>query len=135
LAVQGTEHGVLLVVELFCEEDALVASEGHRLWERSLPPSPSHRGGVIDVVHRSPRTVYPVGTSLEDVVLEIVLVEKEYLPVGMPLVSVAVFASAFQVIMLDSVCTHAPVPTQSSRASMVSTLARRERARRPALVL
>ena len=69
LAMEGPEHGILFVVELFGEEDALVACEGHRLRET----------GAVDVVDGAPRTVHPVGTGFEDVVLEVVLVEKEYL--------------------------------------------------------
>ena len=62
--MQWTEHRVLLVIELFRHEDTLIASEGHRLWEVC----------VIDIVDGSPGTVYPVGTCLPDVMLEIMLV-------------------------------------------------------------
>ena len=68
LSVQGAQHGVIDIVELLCHEHPLVAGIGHRLGER--------RG--VDIVHRSPRTIYPMGTGLDDVVLEIVFAEKQY---------------------------------------------------------
>ena len=67
LAVEGAQRGVGLVVELLGHEHALVTGKGNGLGE----------GGAVDVVHGAPRTVYPMGTGLEDVVLEIVLVEEQ----------------------------------------------------------
>ena len=70
--MEGPEYGILFVVELLCEEDALVACEGHRLREIC----------AVNVVDGAPGTVHPVGTGLENVVLEVVLVEKKYLFLG-----------------------------------------------------
>ena len=63
---KGSQHGVF-VVELFGDEDALVAGEGH--WLREV--------GAVDIVDRTPGTIHPVSTGLKDVMLEIVLVEKK----------------------------------------------------------
>ena len=54
LLMQGTEHRILFVIELLCEEDTLITCEGHGLGEVS----------AVDVVDRAPRTVYPMGTGL-----------------------------------------------------------------------
>ena len=69
LTMQRPEHWVLLIVELFCNEYALVAGKWYRLREvRS-----------VDVVHRAPGAVYPMGTGFQYVMLEVMLIEKEYL--------------------------------------------------------
>ena len=67
LAVKGAQHAVFFVVELFGDEDALVAGERHGFWKT----------GGIDVVDRPPGTIHPVGTGLKDVVLEIMAVEEQ----------------------------------------------------------
>ena len=66
LSVQWLEDGVLLVIELLCHEDSLVAGKGNGL--REVCP--------VDIVDGSPGAVYPVGTSLQDIMLEIMLVEE-----------------------------------------------------------
>ena len=64
LPVQFSQRGVRRVVEEGSGEDALVAREVDRLQERC----------AVHVVGCSPRTVHPVCASLQDVVLEVVLV-------------------------------------------------------------
>ena len=68
LLVQRSQYGVVDVVELLGHEYALVACERHRFG----------KVGAVDIVHRTPRTVNPVGSCLEYVVLKIVLVEQQY---------------------------------------------------------
>ena len=67
LAVKWAQRGVVFVVELLCNEDALVACEGNRFGEGAL--------GVVHIVDGPPRAIHPVGAGFEDVVLEIVLAE------------------------------------------------------------
>ena len=69
LTMQRPEHWVLLIVELFCNEYALVAGKGH--WLREIR--------AVDIVYCTPGTVYPMGTGFQYVMLEVMLIEKEYL--------------------------------------------------------
>src|SRR5687767_4408808 len=60
-------NGVRRVIELLGHEDPLVARVGRRLGEISL----------VDVVDRPPWRTRPMRASLEDIVLEVMLVQKE----------------------------------------------------------
>ena len=64
LAVQGAQYRILFVIELLSREHALVTCKGNRFGEVC----------AVDIVDGAPRTVYPVGTCLQDVMLEIVLI-------------------------------------------------------------
>ena len=68
LAVQLPQRGIRHVVKQLGSENALVAREVHRLQE----------GRTVHIVGRTPRTVHPVSTSLEDVMLEIVLILQQH---------------------------------------------------------
>ncbi len=67
IAMEVATHGMVDVIEHVGDKDTLVPCERHRLREV----------GGIDVVGRAPRRIHPVGTGFEDVVLEIVFVEKK----------------------------------------------------------
>ena len=64
--MQWTEYGVLFVIELFCHKYTLVTSKGNGFWEVC----------TIDVVDGTPWTIHPMGTCLQNVMLEIVFVDK-----------------------------------------------------------
>ena len=66
--MQWAQGRVLFVVELFCHEHSLVTGKRYRFW----------KARAVHIVHRSPWSVHPVGASLDDVVLEIVLVEQQH---------------------------------------------------------
>ena len=68
LTMQFAQGGVGDVVEQGSREDTLVACEVDRLQEWRL----------VHVVGRTPRTVYPVGTSFQYVVLEVMLILEEH---------------------------------------------------------
>ena len=67
LLVKRPQRGVLLVIELFSHENALVTCKRNRFGEV----------GAIDVVGGAPWTIHPVCSGFQDVVLEVVLVEQQ----------------------------------------------------------
>ena len=66
LLVQRTKHRIVDIVELLGHENTLVAGKWH--WLREVC--------AVNIVNRTPRTVNPMGTGLEYVMLEIVFMEQ-----------------------------------------------------------
>ena len=66
--MQRAHRRIRDIIEYGSCKDALIASEIDRLQECR----------TIDIVGRAPRAVYPVSTSLQDIMLEIVLVFQQY---------------------------------------------------------
>src|SRR5262249_21820597 len=65
-AQQITPRRIRHVIKLFRHENAFVAGERWRLGET----------GGVDVVRGAPRTIHPMRTGLDDIVLEKILVEQ-----------------------------------------------------------
>ena len=67
LLVKRAQNGIVLVIELFGHEDALVAGKRHGFGEARL----------VHIIDGAPRAVHPVGSGFQYIVLEIVLMEEE----------------------------------------------------------
>ena len=67
LPMQLAHHRIIYIIEIFSHPYTLITGKRNRFRE--------HR--TIDIVHRTPWTIYPMGTCLQDIMLEIVLVDNQ----------------------------------------------------------
>ena len=72
LLMQLAHHRIIYIIEVFRHPYTLITGKRNRFWE--------HR--TIDIVHRTPRTIYPMGTCFQDIMLEIVLVDNQQTILG-----------------------------------------------------
>ena len=61
------QHRIVLIIELFGHEYSLVASKRHWFGET----------GLVNIVNWSPRTIHPMGSCFQYIMLEIMLMEEE----------------------------------------------------------
>ena len=99
LPMQIGHMRILLIIEPFGHKDALVSREGHRL----------RKYGLVDVIGGAPGGVHPMGTGLEDIVLEIML-QIEQFPYRGSLLGKLMQAIVIPSVVLCEVVEREPVP-------------------------